>query len=68
MSDDPDDDDALLDEDAEWEDDDASEATGADIEAQMMRGPKPRDWRDLERYREERELQKLMQDDWLEEL
>lgn len=63
-------DDDLLDEDLDWE---AEEGDSLNVEVDMSPPQRPqvqrqRDWRDLERYREERELKKLMEDDlWLDE-
>lgn len=39
-----------------------------DVEVRRQATAKQRDWRDLERYKAERELKKLMEDDWLDDL
>jgi hypothetical protein len=62
------DDDDLIDDDLEWEDDEA-------VDSEELTAPKrvavakQRDWRDLERFKAERELKKLMEaDNWLDDL
>lgn len=62
--------DDILDDDLDWENEDG-DSLNSDVDMSPPRRPevqRQRDWRDLERYREERELKKLMEDDyWLED-
>lgn len=64
-------DDDLIDDDLDWEVDSDDDAAKDDLITGKSHaaGPRQRDWRDLERYKEERELKKLMEDDlWLDDL
>lgn len=59
----------LPDDDVDWDDDgDDNDTIAADADnvtpRVMGNGPRARDWRDLERFKEERELQKLMQGEY----
>lgn len=61
--------DDLLDDDLDWDSGD-DDSLSSEVDMSAPRRPqvqRQRDWRDLERYREERELRKLMEDDlWLD--
>lgn len=60
------------DDDDDWdaEDDDLVVEVDETIPpSNIATGPRPRNWRDLERYKEELELKKLMDEDkWLDDL
>lgn len=58
----------FVDEGDSWEEDSDDDDDGGDeLSASVDRknGHRQRDWRDLERYKEERELRRLMEDDYL---
>lgn len=62
---DDDEDDFVEDSDSWSDDSDENEVSDDMVAAGFLKnGHRQRDWRDMERYREERELRKLMQEDF----
>lgn len=61
-----DDDDDFIDDETDWSDDPV-ELSDEDISGQGLKKTlqRQRDWRDMERYKEELELKRLMKDDYL---
>ena len=59
---------ALPDEDLDWDDEEGDVEIEEEIPSKPAPVAKQRDWRDLERFKAERELKKLMEGDWLDDL